>query len=88
MQRTSTRSAPQRAAAAAPWADLPLALWEQIAARLPIRDVMSLRQAWRGAAQLAGARVRAEAFDRLQGLDDCVLLREAPLWPLPLRALQ
>jgi len=69
-----TRSAAQRAAAAAPWAELPLALWEQIAALLPTADVMSLRQAWRGAAQLAGARVRSEASARLKKeLASCVL---------------
>ncbi len=70
-----TRSAAQRAAAAAPWAELPLALWEHIAALLPTADIMSLRQAWRGAAQLAGARVRSEASSRLKKeLASCVVL--------------
>ena len=75
MQRMRTHSAGRHAATAAPWADLPLPLWEHIAARLPTADVLSLRQAWRGAAQLAGARVRSKAFAELKGqLDRCVLL--------------
>ena len=46
-------AAPAPAPAAAPcWADLPPALWEALAHRLPAPDIMSLRQAWRGASQL------------------------------------
>lgn len=54
------------AAPAAAWADLPLALWEGVASQLPTRDVMSLRQVWHGAGQLADARVRREALAQLR----------------------
>ena len=55
--------------------DLPAALWEAVADRLPIPGVMSLRQAWRGASQLASARVRSEASAKLQAeLGLCVRL--------------
>ena len=54
------------AAPAAAWADLPLAVWEGVASQLPTGNVMSLRQAWRGAGRLADARVRQEALAQLK----------------------
>lgn len=49
----AVQAAPQR------WAHL---LWEAVAEQLPIQDVLSLRQAWRGASQLAKRRVYVATF--------------------------
>ena len=55
--------------------DLPTPLWEEIAGQLTLKDVMALRQAWRGATHLAGERVRAAAMEELiEELSDNVLL--------------
>ena len=65
-------------AAAAPcWADLPPALWEAIADRLPAPDIMALRQAWRGTSQLGHPRLCSEACSAL----------EEEMWPLVTRAV-
>lgn len=70
-----TRAAARRSAAAAQWVDLPQPLWEAIAAQLPTADVMSLRQAWHGASQLASQRVRSEAVDSLKSqLNDSLVM--------------
>lgn len=62
-----------RSAPAATWADLPPPLWEAVAAHLPVPDLLSLRQAWRGASQLADQRARMAAVGALAlELRDCV----------------
>lgn len=69
----STQAAAPRSAAAAAWADLPPPLWEAVAAQLPVPDLLSLRQAWRGASQLADQRARTAAVGALAlELSDCV----------------
>lgn len=77
-QPTASSSLPpmqtRAAAKRAPWPQLPTPLWERIAGLLPtVGDVAALRQAWRGAAQLDDARMRAFAASALQSeLADCV----------------
>lgn len=61
------------ASSLAAWADLPLPLWEAIAALLPTADLQSLRQAWRGASRLAHVRLCEEACAALEDeLSGCV----------------
>ena len=62
-------------ARSAPWAGLPLPLWDCIAGLLPLPNLMALRQGWRGAVRLGDARVRAAAAAALkEGFGSHVLL--------------
>lgn len=77
--RTRASRHPAAAAATPGWADLPTALWEAIADCLPAADIMSLRQAWRGATQLGHARLFSAACSAAEEELRCFVARAITL---------